>query len=264
MRKSFSKGALTISTALTTALTAGLATSPANAGDIFNFEPAPSRAYISVFGGGSFLNDSDFAGVSNPDAGVPGPTGVAGAPLDVALDYSTGFTVGGAVGKQLPFTYFGIFQPRLEIEVSYLENDIDAGSFNGGVQTFGGQQEAIFVYLNNYSDIRWSQNQAFVPYIGGGLGAAFIDSDVGYFPASASAPTFAVQGSDTAFAGHIAAGASYALGQNAELFTEGRYFRIRNAQFERNFVGGGNQIFVGDVDDDIAGFTVTGGLRWKF
>jgi len=237
---------------------------PAYAEGLFNFDPAPARPYVSVFGGGSFLPDSDFSGVSNPEAGIPGPTGTAGAPLNVALDYSTGYTFGGAAGSQLPFKYFGVFQPRLEVEVSYLENNIDSGSFNGGVQTFQGAQESLFVYLNNYSDIRWDQNQRVVPYIGGGIGVAFVDSNVDYFPASASEPVFALQGSDTALAGHFAAGVSYEFGNGAELFTEGRYYRIQNVNLERRFIGGGADLFNGNVEEDLDGITVTGGLRWKF
>ena len=243
---------------------AATAANSAAAEGLFNFQPAPSKHYVSVFGGGSFLNDSAFGGTANPEAGIPGPTGVAGAPLDVALDYSTGYTIGGAIGKQLPFTYWGVFQPRLEIEVSYFDNSIDAGSFNGGAQTFSGDQDALLVYLNNYSDIRWRPDQKIVPYIGGGLGAAFVNSNVGYFPASATAPTFAVQGEDTAFAGHIAAGVSYDLSGGLELYTEGRYFRINNVSLERRFVGGGADLFNGGVEDDIDGFNVTGGLRFRF
>ncbi|MEL7488359.1 MAG: hypothetical protein AAGJ87_14215, partial [Pseudomonadota bacterium] len=209
---------MNMSKIVATATATAMIAAPAAAEGLFNFEPAPSSFYISGFGGGSFLGDSEFTGFSNPEAGIPGPTGVADVPLSVAVDYSTGYTVGGAIGKSLPFTYWGIFQPRLEIEFSYLENNINAGSFNGGAQTFLGEQESTFIYLNNYSDIRWSPNQRFVPYIGGGLGVAFVDSNVQYFPASATAPTFGVLGEDTAFASHIAAGASYDLTGGLELY----------------------------------------------
>ena len=238
--------------------------SPAQAEGIFNLEPAPSSFYVSAFGGGSFLSDTNFTGVSNPAAGIPGPTGVAGVPLDVALDYSNSYTFGGAAGYQLPFTYLGVFQPRLEIEVSYLENDINSGSFNAGAQTFNGDQDVLFFYLNNYSDIRFSEDQRFVPYIGGGLGVAVVNSNVGYFPASATANTFGVLGEDTAFAGHVAVGASYELNSNLELYSEGRYFRIQNVNLDRRFIGGGADLFNATLEDDIDGFTVTGGLRYRF
>lgn len=236
----------------------------ANAEGIFNLNPAPSGFYVSGFGGATFLNDTTFTGVSDPVAGIPGPTGVAGVPLNVDVDFSTGYTLGGAVGYQLPFSYFGIFYPRLEVEVSYLENDVDSGSFNGGAQTFLGEQEALSIYLNSYSDIKFSPDQRFVPYIGGGLGVAFVDSNISYFPASASAPVFALVDEDEAFAAHVAVGASYELTGGLELYSEGRYFRIQNVNLDRRFIGGGADLFNGNVEDDLDGFTVTSGLRFRF
>ena len=253
-----------VSTIAVVASAFSFAAGTASAEGLFNLQPAPSGFYLSTFGGGSFLNDAEFTGVSNPEAGVPGPTGVAGVPLTVDTEFSSSYTVGGALGYQLPFTYFGVFHPRLEVEVSYLENTVAGGSFNGGAQNFSGDQETLFLYLNNYSDIKLSPDQRFVPYVGGGLGVGFVDSKILYFPASAGAPTFGVIGDDAAFAGHVAAGASYALDGGLELYSEGRYFRIQNVDLERRFIGGGADLFNGDVEDDIEGFTVTGGLRWRF
>ena len=242
------------------AFTAGAA----SAEGLFNINPAPSGFYVSTFGGGSFLNDGDFSGVSNPEAGVPGPTGTPGVPLDVDVDFSSSYTVGGAIGYQLPFSYLGVFYPRLEVEVSYLDNNVADGSFNGGAQNFSGDQETLFIYVNNYSDIKFSPDQRFVPYIGGGLGVGFVESNILYAPPSASAATFGVIGDDAAFAGHVAAGASYALADGLEVYSEGRYFRIQDVALERRFIGGGADLFNAEVEDDIDGFTVTGGLRWRF
>ena len=237
---------------------------PAKADGLFNFEPAPSGFYISGFGGASFLQDSSFNGVSDPVAGVPGPTGVAGTPLDVDLNVSTGLFAGGSIGYQAPFKYWGVFHPRFEIEGSFLSRDIEGGSFNGGNQIFGGDQDVIFVQFNNYSDIKFSEDQRLVPYIGGGLGVAFVDSNVGYFPASATSPTFAVQGDDTAFTSHGAIGLTYKLTPNVEIYSEGRYFRILNVNLDRNFVGGGASLLSGIVEDDVDGLTATGGIRIRF
>jgi len=234
------------------------------AGGLFSFDPAEPGFYISGHGGVSFLSDSTFEGVSDPVAGIPGPTGAAGVPLNVDVNYDTGYTFGGAVGYQLPFKYWGVFHPRLELEVSYLESDVSAGSFNGGNQTFQGSQDAVFVYLNNYSDIKFSEDQKLVPYIGGGFGAAFVNSDVGYFPGAATAPTFAVTGDDTAFASHAAVGLSYELSENLDLYSEARYFRIYSTNLDRTFVGGGANLFNGEVDDNIEGINVTAGVRLRF
>lgn len=236
----------------------------AQAGDLFKFEPAESDFYIAGFGGVSLSSDATFTGVSDPVAGVPGATGVAGTPLNVDVDYDTGFTFGGAIGYQLPFTYWNIFHPRLEVEVSYIDNDVSVGAFNAGTQTFEGDQSTVLVYLNNYSDIKFSEDQRFVPYIGGGLGAAFLDANIGYFPATATAPVFALEGNETAFVTHGALGATYKLSDNLDLYSEGRYYRVYGANFDRNFIGGGGSLFSGDVDDDLTGFTFTTGVRLRF
>jgi len=87
---------------------------------------------------------------------------------------------------------------------------------------------------------------------------------VGYFPATAPGPVFAVTGDDTAFASHAAIGAIYELSDQLELYTEGRYFRIYDVSLERRFIGGGADLFNADISDDLDGFTVTGGLRFRF
>ncbi len=248
------------------AVTAGaalFASAPAKAG-LFDTDPAPGGFYISGFGGASFLQDSSFNGIADPVAGVPGPTGVAGTPLDLNLSVEAGLTFGGAIGVQLPFKYLTIFHPRLEIEGSAISREIEGGSFNGGNQIFGGDQDITFVYLNNYSDIIFSEDQRIIPYVGGGFGLGFVDSNVNYFPPTATAPTFAVQGNDTAFASHIAAGATIRLSDNLDLYAEGRYFRVINARLDRNFVGGGANLLSGEVEDDIDGLTATGGIRFRF
>lgn len=252
------------SATLLLSLSLTFASPAAFAGGLFSFDPAQPGFYVSGFGGGAFLNNGSFTGVSAPVAGIPGPTGVAGVPLTVDVDYETGYTFGGSVGYKLPFKYWSVFQPRLEIEVSYLESDVSDGSFNGGNQTFQGSQDAVFIYLNNYSDIKFSEDQRLIPYIGGGLGVAFVNSDVGYFGGAATAPTFAVTGDDTAFASHAALGVSYELTNSVDLYTEGRYFRVYGANLERTFVGGGANLFNGEVDDDLQGFNVSAGVRLRF
>lgn len=247
-------------------IAAAFLTTPAAAQGLFNFDPADSDVYVSLFGGGNFTPDAFFTGVSNPEPGVPGPTGVAGAPLEVNLDYDVGYQVGGAVGVQLPFKYWKVFHPRLEVEVSYTNLVVNDGAFNGGNQIFNGDQSTLFVFLNNYSDIRWSENQRLVPYVGGGLGVAFVDSDVGYFPASAATPgdTFAVRGRDTAFASHIAAGVTGPIAGGAEAFVEGRYTKIYSADLERRFVASDANLFVADLSDSLNEFTAMAGIRWRF
>lgn len=255
---------MSLSKLSTYAAMAATMTLPAYADGLFDTDPAPSGFYVSGFVGGSFSSNADFTGTSNPVTGIPGPTGVAGVPLSVDIDFDGGTYFGGAIGYQLPFKYFGVLHPRLELEISSLNSDTDTGSFNNGAQTFLGGLDTTFYYLNNYSDLVFSEDQRFTPYIGGGLGFATVDSDVQYFPASAPGPVFAVQDKDTAFVTHTAIGGTFKVADNVDLYTEGRYFRIYNVGLERRFIGGGADLFNGNVEDDIDGFTITGGLRFNF
>ena len=250
-------GALSLTVAL------GLS-GPAAAGGLFDFDPAEGSFYISGYGGLVFPSDSTFAGVSDPVAGVPGPTGAAGVPLNAELNYGTEFNFGGAVGASLPFRYWKYFQPRLEIEVGYVEFDVTDGSFNGGDQNFSGDQEALSILFNNYTDIIFSENQRFTPYIGGGIGVAFVDSFADYSPAANPAIVFSVNGEDTALTGHFAIGATFDLTDQIEIFSEARYYRIQDVALERSFTGGGDNLFVGAVEDNLEGIAINGGLRLRF
>lgn len=240
------------------------AAAPAHAGGLFSFDPAEGSFYGSIYGGGVFTSGTEFSGVSDPVAGVPGPTGNPGIPLNAELDYSTGYNIGGSVGGSLPFRYWKYFQPRLEIEVSYTDISVDGGSFNGGSQVFSGSQEALSILFNNYTDIIFSENQRFTPYVGGGIGVAFVDSFAEYFPPANSAIVFAVNGEDTALAGHFAIGGTFDLTDQFEIFTEARYFRIQDVALERSFTGGGDNLFVGGVSDDIDGIAINAGIRLRF
>lgn len=246
--------------AISCIIAAAALASPAQAEGLFDFDPAPGGVYVSGYGGGNFVPGSFFSGVSNSVAGSPG------APVTVNIEYKTGYQYGGAAGAQLPFKYWRVFYPRLELEVSATRLRVKGGSTNGGDQIFSGDQSTTFVLLNNYSDIKWAKNQRIIPYVGGGFGLALLRSDVGYFPATATTPndTFAVSGKDTAFASHIAGGFSAPFGESGEVYVEGRYTKIYSANLERRFVGGGADVFDARVTDSLNEFTATGGLRWRF
>ncbi|MEO0320855.1 MAG: hypothetical protein AAF199_08200, partial [Pseudomonadota bacterium] len=141
---------------------------PLASAGVFDTEPAKGGFYLSGFGGINFGQDADFDGVQDPAAGVPG---LASGPALVNVDFGSARTFGGAVGAQLPFKFLGVFHPRVEVEGSSFRQNVNSGAFNGGTQTFSGQISGTAVYLNNYSDIKFSENQLIVPYIGGGIGA---------------------------------------------------------------------------------------------
>jgi len=240
---------------------ASLMMTPAAHAGIFDTDPAKGGFYVSGFVGGGFPSDASFNGVQAPETGVPG---AAGAPADIDADIGSDVFYGASAGAKLPFKYWKYFQPRLELEVSYLENDVEGGSFNGGNQNFSGFQSTLFITLNNYSDIIWKEDQKIIPYFGGGLGAGVVDSGILYGPAAATAPTFGVIGEDTGLATISALGVTAKVTDQIDIYTEGRYYKIYGIDAERRFIAGDNDGFSADVDDDPSGFTLTVGTRFNF
>lgn len=235
-----------------------IAVAPAQAG-LFDFDPAPSGAYVSGFGGISFGTTPLFEGVQDPVAGAPG---AAGDPANILLDLGSDRTFGGAIGYQLPFKYWSIFHPRLEIEAASFRQGVDGGSFNGGTQTFSGQVRGTSILLNNYSDIVWREDQVIVPYIGGGIGVVFFEADVVYFGPPTAPGLF---NEDTALYGTFAAGLSWRFSPSLDLYTEARVSRATNVQLERSFSDvGGQNLFSADVTDSINNVSVIGGVRFRF
>ena len=220
-----------------------------------------SGFYVSGFIGGGFPSDAEFSGVQDPAAGAPG---AAGAPANVDAEFDSATTVGIAVGYDLPFDFLGVFHPRLELEYSTLEADVSSGSFNGGNQVFSGDIDLEFFLINSYTDIIWQNDQAVVPYIGGGLGIASVDSNVLYAGGGAPAPNFGVIGEDDGLVGTFAVGASWRVRDDWDFYSEARYYRIQDIELERRFIANGVNLLNAKVDDTLDGSTLTAGIRYRF
>lgn len=220
----------------------GLTASAASADGLLESNASHSGPYISVSGGGVFADDSNFVG---PAGGI-------------AFENDTGYTINGAVGYRFPVRILGVLQPRVEIEGGYIDADIDGSNlvFPGGGETIG-DQSAVTLYLNSYLDLRFSDRQRLVPYIGGGAGAAFLDFEARQSFGSA-APIPIAFSDQTVFAGHAAVGATYELTDRLELFGEGRYFRFSDV----DLAFAGPPTF--QDDGRIDGYTASVGLRWRF
>ena len=252
---------------------AALLSSVAVSGTAYAQQPVTNRDiehnfYVSGFVGAAFPGDASFSGVQNPPIGAPAGAGVIGAPAEIDVDFGTDVNFGGAVGYQLPFLLFGVFCPRIELEVNYFEAGVDSGSFNDGIQTFSGDLSNLSFFVNNLTDLIWKENQVLVPYIGGGLGLAIIDADIQYVGAAAPfapLPAFEINEDDVGFATHNILGLAYLASDRLEVYAEGRYTRTYGIDFERRFVGGNTvDIFSADVSDTLDGFTATAGVRYRF
>ncbi len=216
--------------------------------------------YVSVQAGVTSPSDDSFNGIQAPVAASPG---APGAPASVELEFDEDFVGTIAVGYRLPKLVFGIFQPSVELEYSYAEAGIDGGSFNGGDQTFSGENEVNTFSINYQSDIRWSDDQKLIPFFGGGIGIADVDAEVGYFPNNgvATSPTFALTGSSTEFTYQSNIGLQYVLTDRIELQGRVRYQRIDGVNLERRFVGGGADAFNANVSGDYETVSFLAGVR---
>ena len=191
---------------------------------------------------------------------------MAGAPAEIDANLDSDVYFGGAIGGRLPFKFLKTFQPRFELEVSHFDSDVSSGEFNGRDQSFSGNQSQTFIFINSFNEIRWKDNQRIVPYLGGGIGVGITDSDIQYFPNNTAftAPNFAVQGEDTAFATVSTLGVTLNTTEKFDVFTEACYLKTYGTDAERRFISGGADGFSADVDDDPDGLAFTVGTRLKF
>lgn len=236
---------------------------PAHAG-IFDRTPTDGAGpYVGAFVGVAVPFDADFGGTQDPEADVPG---VAGDPASVDANLDSDVYFGGAIGVRLPFKFLKTFQPRWELEVSHYESNVGSGEFNGGDQTFSGDQSQTFFLINSYNDIRWKDDQKIVPYFGGGFGFGVVDSDIRYFPnnGTLTAPNFAAQGEDTGFATVSTVGVTLNASEKFDIYTEARYFKTYGIDADRRFIADGNDGFSAGLDDDPDGLSFTVGTRVKF
>lgn len=217
--------------------------------------------YVSGFIGAGFPGDVELTGTQTPAAGAPG---IAGAPAIINADFDNDTTLGVALGYKTPWEFFGLFHTRLELEISTLEADVSNGSFNNGNQPFSGDASIDFFLINNYSDIIWRDDQTIVPFVGGGLGFANVETNILYAGGGATSPNFAARGDDTGLAGTFAAGLTWLTGSDGEVYGEARYYQVRDLEFERRFIGGGADLLNARVEDDFDGTSLTFGARYKF
>ena len=141
-------------------------------------QETPSGVYVEGRGGAVFLMDSDIG------LGIPG--------IETEVSFDPGWMAEGAIGYAHESGFRG------EIAAGYRKNDFDqlkvtvvgVGSASGSVD---GDVTATTVMANGYFDAYFGPQMRWAVYIGGGVGAAYLDvsGDLG----SADDTVFAYQGS---------------------------------------------------------------------
>ena len=188
-----------------------------------------SDRYLSMYGG--WTDYYDFGG----RAGIDGLG-------EAFFDFQTndGYALGTAIGRRLDN---GL---RREFEFTYRNNTI--GSVTAAVPDLGsigfdlgGSVNSYAGMYNLYYDITRWQSSRLTPYIGGGIGFAFTDTNVAF---DVFGQPVEIDTETSSFAYQGIAGISYKLKSQVELFSEYRVFGIDEEQLAVTLPGLGS----GSVD----------------
>lgn len=195
--------------------------------------------YGFVFGGLTFEGSSDYDGL------------IGGNPNSVDTDYDAGGQFGFGVGATLAPNI------RAEVELSYSEQDADtiffSGNGSGAEANVGGGLRSTALFANAFYD--FETNGPITPYVGAGLGVAFVEQDLVY------GPGVRVSEDDTVFATQLIAGASYDLSDSLALTADARYRRLFDIESNRFAPTGAS---TGVISGDYGDFSVNVGLRFNF
>lgn len=172
--------------------------------------PVASPFYFALRGGVTFTDDTDF--------------GALGTTIDNGYD-DVGYNFSGAIGYDLG----GMFMRglRAELELGYLESDIDSHNV-GGVNFSGpdafGSTSVFYGFASLYYD--FNTGSRFRPYIGGGIGAAEVSFDghgvTGVNPA--------LDDDDIGFAYHLSAGLNFDVAPRTTLELGYRFIGTTGAE----------------------------------
>ena len=119
---------------------------------------------------------------------------------NVDLSYDPGYFLSGAIGYKLD-------NLRLELEVGYNSADIDSVSLAGVSASQGGELSSLTVFTNAYYDIAGGAlfGKTITPYVGGGLGLAYVDKKI---------DAISFDENNVAFAWNLEGGFAYTLLEN--------------------------------------------------
>ncbi|PQA88601.1 OmpA family protein [Hyphococcus luteus] len=220
------------------------------------FAPA-AHAYEGLYGAiGAGLNYMGYENdVSNDSVLNPGP---------VVFDSSADMDLGIGVYAALGYDYAGPF--RTELEFSYRSNDIDqidplAPNFSGWPSgSISGDYKTMAIMANGLFD--FETQSAFTPYLGAGVGVAFVDPDVtgSVNPGAPTSPlSISYGGSKGAVAYQGIAGVAVDLAEGLALDLSYRYFDTLKETYTATINGA-----PAGVDVATQSHTLFAGLRWNF
>ncbi len=176
--------------------------------------------YVNLFGGYSTADKTNFDFID-----------LAGISWDATHTWDNGFLIGGAIGTRVFDTV------RAEVELSY--QGIDAGNSSiiarGITNNDHGSNDAIFLLGNIWYDI--DLGTPLIPYVGGGIGVAFVDQKIDIQAPGAPGGGVGTDGTDTTFAFQVGAGLKYHLTDKLALDLSYRFRGITGVDILGQVVG---------------------------
>jgi len=175
-------------------------------------------AYFSIHGGATILNEAD----QTSDSTV----------FSTAMDFDTGFNVGGAVGIKLNSFRFEFELDYSQVDADTLDVTNDAGigvalglgSLTGLTIALDGDVNTLSYMVNAYYNFENKTN--FTPFIRFGFGGATINyNDI------KTSGVLLVDDGDTVLAYKVGGGIDYKISESLSLIADYHYFATTNPEF---------------------------------
>ena len=179
---------------------------------------------------------------------LPGLVDASASGIDGEVELKDAFVFGGALGYRFPWV-------RLELNGSYRKFDTDKVKAQGQSVSGNGDATAVVGLFNVYVDPDLDLGVPVHPYLGGGIGGAYVKLDTG------DNALLSVDDKAGAFVWNLAAGLSYDFTEHITLSAGYRYLRFEGTDFSASVAG----VHTGDVHvDDITSHEILIGLRYTF
>lgn len=217
--------------------------------------------YFGIFGGAAFGMSNGVSALNSPplfSAGgraTPGTAAVGG--LEVGYNFR-GYALDAAKSYWI--------QPAAQFEAFYLGQATESGSLTGGVAGAPGISSYQFgsnlnmgVFLVD-GVAKFVTPIGLVPYIGGGVGGAYLASSGTSFVGPAGNLLSSGSYSQGAFAGQGLAGLQYNFGEHWSIFAEYKILYIKETQFSYGMTDGNSMLIKYPEYYNIA----IAGLRFNF
>jgi len=198
--------------------------------------------YIQGGGGLNWALDLDWLYSPGPQVVVPATS-----------SYDLGWLAGGAIGYEFDSGF------RAELEGMYRSNDLESLTAGGAPVAATGHVDVASIMFNLLYDIDTGSD--FTPYLGGGIGAGNVDTDV-----VVGGTSFADD--QWGLALQAIAGLSWAVSPEFELFTQYHYFTVldpgNTATVTGVAVGAAPISATLTLEDDYAAHSLFFGARYHF